>query len=65
MQILVVHRAGELYLQTDLVSALRMLHVDDFMFFMDSDIMPLMGCMLSIFCQITQIPIIEKNRTQG
>ena len=42
-----------------------MLYVDDLIFYMASEIMPLMGTMLSIFCQITQIPISWKKSELG
>eukprot|EP00435_Cladocopium_sp_Y103_P037378 s1556_g9.t2 len=42
-----------------------MLYVDDFIFFMDATMMPLMATMLSVFCQITQVPISWKKSELG
>eukprot|EP00435_Cladocopium_sp_Y103_P046824 s1882_g13.t1 len=42
-----------------------MLYVDDFIFFMDAAMMPGIATLISIFCQITQIPISWKKSELG
>eukprot|EP00435_Cladocopium_sp_Y103_P034972 s347_g9.t1 len=42
-----------------------MLYVDDFIFFMESEMMPVIATMLSIFCQVSQIPISWKKSELG